>query len=125
MTETVMLIANLLLGIAILLLAGAAQKLHEFAVHACLQMRDEVNQLRLAVHDMGKSQRIAEMCVEESVELTPAPHPAVVMGFGAWMRECAEQAHREFMVRTANLPRCDGRESLAEKLKRYFGDRQY
>jgi len=55
---------------------------------------------------------------------SPAPDPAS-QHFDTWMRDCTELAHREFMERTANLPRCDGRESLAEKLKRYFGDREY
>ena len=53
------------------------------------------------------------------------PAPRVHVHFDTWLKQRTERAHREFMERTASLPRCDGRESLAEKLKRYFGDRKY
>jgi hypothetical protein len=51
-----------------------------------------------------------------------APAP---FNYEAWHRQRIERAHSEFMERTAALPRCDGRVSLAEKLARYFGDRRY
>ena len=50
---------------------------------------------------------------------------AAPFNYDAWMRERTERVHSEFMERTAALPRCDGRVSLAERLARYFGDRQY
>lgn len=54
----------------------------------------------------------------------PGPRPKP-FDYDGWRRQRTERAHSEFMARTSALPRCDGRESLAEKLARYFGDRRY
>jgi len=45
--------------------------------------------------------------------------------FDTWMRDRTDRAHREFMLRTSSLPRCDSRESLSDMIERYLGDRKY
>lgn len=63
--------------------------------------------------------------VLEVLSIAPAQGQTNPFDYDAWLRSRTERAHREFMERTSSLPRCDGRESLAEKLERYFGDRRY